>query len=334
MKAVIWTAYGPPEVLQLRDIVQPVPADDQVLVKVVVSNIFPGDCELRRFDVRFPWGIPVRLFCGLFKPRAGFILGQEYAGEVVATGSAVTRFKPGDRIFGAVEPFVHGSYAELLVTRANAATTIPETIAFADAAVLPTGGFNALHFLRVAELDKNGTGKKVLLNGACGSIGTLAVQLAKLHGAEVTVVDCTHKLDKLRELGADKVIDYTREDFTQVREHYDVVIDICGKAPFFRALRSVKPGGMLVLGNPPFHHLLFRLWCGLFSKAFGNKRVRFALAGYKLADLEHLKQLLAEGKLKAVIDRRYPLEQVAQGHRYVDSNQRVGNVVLDVSAAP
>lgn len=329
MKAAIWTAYGPPEVLQLREVATPVPKDKQILVKVVVSNVFPGDCELRRLEVRIPGAWVMRLLCGLRKPRDGSILGQEFAGVVVAVGKAVTRFKPGDRVFGAVEPFVHGTYCEYLVCYGRAVTTIPDNATDEEAAVLTTGGLNALHVLRVAGLDTAPRGRKVLLNGACGSIGTLAVQLAKEYGAEVTAVDTTHKLSKLREIGADHVIDYTQADFTANGEQYDVVADIVGKCDFFKALKSVKPGGWLLLANPPVRHVGLRLLWGMFSK----RRIRFPLASYPLASLEYLKSLLADGKIKPVIDRRYPLAEVVAAHRYIDANHRIGNVVLTVAAS-
>lgn len=329
MKAAIWTAYGPPEVLQLREVATPVPKDKQILVKVAVANIFPGDCELRRLEVKLPGAWVMRLACGLFKPRDGSILGQEFAGEVVAVGKVVTRFKPGDRVFGAVEPFVHGTYCEYLITYGGAVTVIPDNVSYADAAVLTTGGLNALHVLRVAGLDQAPRGRTVLMNGACGSIGTIAVQLAKLYGAEVTAVDAPHKLAKLREIGADHVVDYTKADFTENGEQYDVVIDIVGKCAFFKALKSVKPGGWLLLANPPWRNVWLRLLWGMIS----TRKIRFPVAGYKLADLERLKNLVTEGKIKPVIDRSYPLEQVVEGHRYIDANYRVGNVTLTVDAA-
>lgn len=326
MKAVIWTRYGPPEVLKLREVERPAPNARQMLVKVVVSNVFAGDCELRRFDVNFPWSLLVRLMCGIRKPRAGSVLGQEYAGEVVETGEAITRFEAGDRVFGATMFGARGSYAEYLVSDGKAVVTMPDNLSFEEAAVVTTGGLSALHFLRVAGLGEGGPRRKVLLNGAGGSIGTLAVQIAKVFGAEVTAVDATHKLDKLLELGADFVVDYTQEDFTENGEVYDVIVDIVGKCAYFRTLESVKAGGILVLGNPPFAHLLLRC----FSAVFGTRRVRFALAGYGIADLEYLKALLADGRIRPVIDRRYPLEQAVEAHRYVETNERVGNVVLVV----
>lgn len=324
MKAAVWTRYGPPDVLQVQEVEKPVPGDKQMLVKVAASNVFAGDCELRRFDIRFPWSLPVRLFCGIRKPRAGFVLGQEYAGEVVAVGKSVTRFKEGDRVFGATTFGSGGSYAEYLVSTGAAVVTMPGNLSYQEAAVVTAGGLNALHFLRVARLDEDRRPRKVLLNGAAGSIGTMAVQLAKVFGAEVTAVDATHKLEGLLNIGADKVIDYTKEDFTENGETYDVIVDIVGKCSYFGALRSVKPGGYFILGNPPLAHLLLRCWSGV----FGSRRVRFALTGYNVADLEHLKRLLEDGRIKPVIDRCYPLEQVAEAHRYVESGRRIGNVVL------
>jgi 2-desacetyl-2-hydroxyethyl bacteriochlorophyllide A dehydrogenase len=328
MKAVVWTRYGPPEVLQVQDIERPAPTTKQMLVKIAVSNVFAGDCELRRFELAFPWSILVRPIFGLFKPRPRSVLGQEYAGEVVEVGEDVTRFSKGDRVFGATMLGARGSYAEYLVSTGSGVVTMPDNLSFAEAAVVTTGGLNALHFLRVAGLGEGGPRRKVLLNGAGGSIGTLAVQIAKVFGANVTAVDATHKLGKLRELGADEVIDYTKEDFTENGELYDAVVDIVGKCSYFRTLKSVKPGGYLVLGNPPFRHLLLRC----LSALFGTRRVRFALAGYAIPDLEYLRQLLQAGRIKPVIDRSYPLEQAVEAHRYVETGRRIGNVVLNVDA--
>jgi NADPH:quinone reductase-like Zn-dependent oxidoreductase len=326
MTAAIWTAYGPPDVLQLREIPVPVPKDRQILVQVAVSNIFPGDCELRRLDVKIPGKFLMRLLCGWSKPRANAILGQEFAGTVVAAGKAVTRFQAGDRVFGAVEPFVHGTYCEYLVAYGRAITQIPDQVSFADAAVLTVGGLNALHVMRTAGLDRAPRGRKVLMNGACGTVGTLAVQLAKLHGHEVTAIDAPHKLAKLRELGADHVIDFTQEDFTDNGKKYDVVIDLVGKCVFQKALRSVVPGGWLLLPNPPPRHIVLRFLCN----AFSSRKIRCPLAGYKLADIEYLGQLVADGRIKPVTDRSYPLAQIADGHRYIDANHRVGNIALNI----
>ena len=330
MKAVIWTAYGPPEVLQLRDVPIPVLKDNQVLVKVAVSNVFPGDCELRRFDVGFPFNIPVRLFVGLFKPRKNSVLGQEYAGVVEAVGKGITSFKPGERVFGCVEPFVTGSYQEYLVSYGKVLARLPDNVSFEAGAVATVGGLNALHFLRVAGIREGAPAQKVLIIGAGGSIGTMAVQIAKLFGSHVAVVDSTAKLERLRQLGADRVFDFTCEDFVSVGETYDTVIDIVGRNArtnaFLKSLSVVKPGGRLILGNPSFRHLLLRFVACWFTR----KKIRFALAGYPLPVVEYLARLLGSGQVKPLVDRRFALKDAVDAHIYVESGARIGNVVLQI----
>lgn len=330
MKAIIWTAYGPPEVLQQRDIPTPVPKDNQILVKVAVSNVFPGDCELRRFDVGFPFNILVRLVVGLFRPRKNSVLGQEYAGVVQEVGKGVTRFKPGDRVFGCVEAFTNGSYQEYLVSYGKVLARLPDNVSFEAGAVAAVGGLNALHFLRVAGLGEGGPAHKLLIIGAGGSIGTMAVQIAKAYGATVTVVDSTDKLDQLRKLGADHLVDFTCEDFASDGEVYDTVIDIVGrnarKNSFLRSLRAVKPGGWLILGNPPFRHLLLRLVTCWFTR----KKIRFAMAGYAISDVEYLARLLGSEQVKPLVDSRFALADAATAHHYVESGKRIGNVVLQI----
>jgi 2-desacetyl-2-hydroxyethyl bacteriochlorophyllide A dehydrogenase len=334
MKAVIWTSYGPPEVLKVRDIARPEPKEHDVVVKVAVSNVFPGDCELRRLDMDFPWSLLVRTFCGLRAPKPDAILGQEYAGEVVAVGSAVKRFKIGDRVFGATERLTRGSYAEYVVTSGKTVVTLPENVSFDEAAVATVGGLNALDFLAIAGIAEGGPVKRLLIVGAGGSIGTMAVQIAKAFGAHVTVVDTTHKLKRLLDLGADRAVDFTAEDFTRDGELYDVVIDIVGRNvtgrnSLLRTLKAVKRGGTLVLGNPPFSHVLLRLVAGPFT----GKKVRFALARYRIGELRRLKGLLRSGQVRPVIDRRFALDDVVAAHRYVETGQRVGNVVLVISGS-
>ena len=330
---MIWTRYGPPEVLQLRDVEQPVPKDNQILVRVFAANVFLGDCELRRMDVAFPFSLLVRLGVGIFKPRAGARLGQEYAGEVVAVGKSVTRFSPGDRIFGAIEPFTPGCYAEYIVSTGKAAMKLPAHLPFEKAAAAAVGGLNALHFLRVAGVTEGGQPKKLLLIGAGGSIGTMAIQIARAFGAHVTAVDTTHKLQKLRDLGADRVIDYTREDVAREGEVYDATIDIVGGnargSSLRRSLKTVKPDGLLILGNPPFRHLLALP----FARLFTRKKVRFALASYGKRDCDELERLIQSGRVSPAIDRVYALEQAVDAHRYMETGQRIGNVVLAVSTS-
>jgi NADPH:quinone reductase-like Zn-dependent oxidoreductase len=321
MKAAIWTAYGPPEVLEVHEIPTPKPKPDQVLVKIAASNVFPGDCELRGFDLHALFWLPLRVYIGILKPRRVSILGQEFAGEVVDVGSAVTGFDVGDRVVAPTG--MGGTYAEFIAQKPDLIVKIPDAVSYEDACSLSVGGLNALHFLEVGNV---GEGQHVLLFGAGGSIGTMAIQLAKLKGAEITVVEHPDKLDVLKSVGADHVIEYTTEDFTQNGQVHDVIVDFPGKSPFRRSLTSLKPGGYYVHGNGSTATMIRRTWASRLS----GRNVRIALAGYEREDLEYLVQLMAEGKLKAVIDKRYSLEQIVEAHRYVETGAKTGNVILEI----
>jgi NADPH:quinone reductase-like Zn-dependent oxidoreductase len=321
MKAIIWTAYGSPDVLQLQEIAKPVPKDNEVLIKVYAATVTAGDCEAR--NLRFPFwiGIPMRLFVGLQKPTRVITLGQELAGEVEAVGKAVTAFKAGDLVFGTAD-FGTGAYLEYVCLPAEpsegALAIKPANMTYEEAAAVPTGGLEALHFVRRVHIQP---GQKVLINGAGGSIGTAAVQFAKHYGAEVTAVDSTAKLDMLRSLGADSVIDYTQDDFAKDGEMYDVIFDVAGKHSFSRSIKALKSGGCYFSPNPRLS-LLIR------SMFISNKNVIFGVAKRKTEDLLFLRELIEAGKLRSVIDRTYPLEQTAEAHRYVETGQKKGNVVI------
>jgi 2-desacetyl-2-hydroxyethyl bacteriochlorophyllide A dehydrogenase len=320
MKAIVWTRYGSPDVLELKEIEKPIPKDNEVLIRIGATTVFAGDCEMRRFDFPISFWLPLRIMFGLRKPRIK-IMGQELAGEIEATGKEVTLFRKGDQVFAPTD-MRFGAYAEFIclpVTHPMA--IIPSNMSHEEAATVPTGGLNALHFLRKGSAR---SGQKVLINGAAGSIGTYAVQLAKTLGAEVTAVDSTGKLDMLRSIGADHVIDYTQEDFTRSGKAYDVIIDVVGKSPFSRSVRSLKTNGRYILGNPGFTGMIRGLWTSM----TGSRKVIAALAGYKTEDLVFLKELVEAGKIKSVIDRRYPLAQVADAHRYVETGQKSGHVVI------
>ena len=324
MKAIVWTRYGPPDVLQLKEVEKPTPKDNEVLVKIHAATVFPGDCELRSSKMPF-WllRLPLRIAVGLIKPRGTRILGQELAGEIESVGKDVRHFEKGDQIFGSTG-MRFGSYAEYTcLPEGGAWTRKPANMTYEDAAAVPTGGVNALHFLRRGNVQ---SGEKVLINGAGGSIGTSAVQIAKSFGAEVTCVDSTKKLDMLRSIGADHVIDYTQEDFTENGDTYDVIFDVVGKSPYSRSLRSLKQNGRYLLANTQ----LTQMFRGVWTSRTSSKKVIFAFAAAKAEDLVFLRELIEAGKLKSVIDRRYPLEQTAEAHRYVETGQKIGHVVISV----
>lgn len=326
MKAVIWTNYGPPEVLALREVEKPTPEDTQVLIKIQCATVFAGDAEMRALKLPILIRIPLRLYAGFSKPKRITILGQEMAGEIEAVGNDVRDFKPGDPVFGTTG-FTMGGYAEYICLDGRAGEAVlaikPRNMTFAEAAAVPVGGLEALHFMRKADLR---AGSKILINGAGGSIGTFAIQLAKNAGAIVTAVDSAQKLEILRAIGADHVIDYATQDFTKNGETYDVILDVVGKSSFSASLKSLNENGRYLLANPGVSQMLR----GLFPFLYGGKQVIIGPANRKTQDLIALRELIEADKLKTVIDRMYPLDQVVEAHRYVDSGQKTGNVILEI----
>lgn len=324
MKAVIWTAYGSPAVLRLQEVAKPTPKENELLIKVHAATVTAGDCELRTLKIPILYRLPLRIYAGFRKPQRITILGQELAGEIEAVGKAVTRFKPGDQIFAATL-FRFGAYAEYTcLPETHPIALKPTNMTYAEAATIPTGGINALHFLQKAQVQ---AGEHVLINGAGGSIGTYGVQLAKQMGAEVTAVDSSGKLAMLTAIGADHVIDYTQTDFTKRGIQYDVIIDVVGKSPFARSIQSLKQEGRYVLGNPSLFGMLRGQWVSMKT----DKKVIFEMADYQLADLIFLREQIEAGNVKAIIDRRYPLAQAAEAHKYVETGQKAGNVVITVA---
>jgi len=322
MKAIVWTNYGPPDVLQLQKVEKPVPRDKEVLIKVNAATVTAGDCELRKLDIPVLLRPLVRIMVGVRKPR-NKILGQELSGEVESVGKNVTQFKEGDPVFAATEMRL-GAYAEYACLPGKFPIAIkPSNMSYEEAATIPTGGLNALHFLRKGDI---GSGQKVLINGAGGSIGTYALQIAKSFGAHVSCVDSKDKLDMLSSLGSDKVIDYMQEDFTSNGENYDIIIDVVGKCSFSKTVRSLSPNGRYILGNPNLAGRVRGLWVSMTT----GKKVISELASYKAKDLVFLKELIEAGKVKSVIDRKYPLEQVAKAHSYVEEGHKQGNVVISI----
>jgi len=326
MKAVIWTKYGSPDGLQLREVEKPTPKDNEVLIKIHAATASTPDTELRRLKLPILFAIPIRIYLGLIKPTRITILGAEFAGEIESVGKDVTIYKPGDQVFG-YTGLGMGTYAEYLCLSetpsalASVMGKMPLNLTYEEAAAVPFGGLEALHSLGKAHIQR---GQKVLIVGAGGTIGSYAVQFAKLYGAEVTGVDHTVKLDMLRSIGADHVIDYTREDFTKNGKTYDVILDTFGKSPFSGSIRSLNANGTYLNDNP-----------GLFGEIRArratknsNKKALTWTAGYTAKNLLALKELVEAGKIKPVIDRRYQLEQTVEAHRYVDTGLKKGNVVI------
>jgi 2-desacetyl-2-hydroxyethyl bacteriochlorophyllide A dehydrogenase len=323
MKAMVWTKYGPPDVLQLKEVEKPTPRDDEVLIRIFATTVTAGDSEARALQLPFWLSLLIRAYVGLLKPTRITILGQELAGEVEAVGKDVSLFKTGDRVFAATG-FGFGSYAEYKCLPENGVMALkPVNLTNEQAAAVPVGALEALHFIRIGNLKP---GEQVLIVGAGGSIGTYAVQLARYFGADVAGMDKTGKLAMLRALGADQVIDYTKEDFSLSGGSYDVIIDVIGKSSYSRCVRALKPFGRYLMANQGLFQSIRGMWTGLTS----NKKVIFGAAIQKKEDLVYLKELIEAGKIKPVIDRTYPLEQTAEAHRYVETGQKKGNVVISV----
>ena len=328
MKAIVYTEYGPPDVLKLTEVTQPVPADNEILVKVHAAPVNFGDLMARNFgnisarEFNMPAILyfPARLAFGWRKPKKP-ILGSEFAGEVAAVGSAVTRFQPGDAVFGYPGQKM-GAYAEYLCIAEDGMVAIkPANLSDAAAATVPYGGLTALTLLRRVNIRP---GQKVLINGASGGIGAAAVQLAKHYGAEVTGVCGAPRLEYVKALGADQVIDYTKEDFTQNGETYDLIFDILGRSSFARCKGSLKPNGVYLLASFKMKAVLQMLW----TKWVGDKKVICAFSNEKPEDLIFVKKLIEAGQYTALVDRTFPMDAAAEAHRYVDSGHKQGNVVL------
>jgi NADPH:quinone reductase-like Zn-dependent oxidoreductase len=322
MKAIICTKYGPPEVLQLQEVAKPVPRDNEILVKVSATTVTAGEARVRRFEVPLSFWLLARLAIGLSKPRKA-IPGMVVAGEVEAVGKQVKRFQRGDQVF-AYDIAKFSTYAEYTCLPENSAIAFkPSTVTYEEAAAIPFGGITALHFLKQGKIH---SGQRVLIYGASGSVGTWAVQLAKHFGALVTGVCSTTNVALVKSLGADQVIDYTKEDFTSSGETYDMLFDAVGKTSFPGCLRSLKKDGVYLQPVAPPALSLQMLWAGVTS----NRTLIGGAATPKTEDLMYLKELVEAGKIKPVIDRRYPLEQIVEAHRHVDQGHKKGDVVITV----
>ncbi len=325
MKAVVYDRYGPPDVLRIVDVDRPVPKEDEVLVKIHATAVTRADCATREANRRSGPAVMLlsRLISGIRRPRQR-ILGTELAGEVAAVGAAVSQFAVGDHVFG-TSGFRFGAHAEFICLPESARIAhMPAGLSFEEAATICDGGLNALWGLRLANLRK---GQRVLIYGASGAIGTAGVQLAKqVFGADVTAVCSTKNLALVRSLGADRVIDYTQEDFTKNGQTYDAIFDAVGKHAFRRCRGSLNRGGSY-LATDGLANIFLALW----TARFGDKKVIFQIPPrYTKQDVIFLRELIEAGKYRAVIDRSYPFEDVIEATRYVETEQKTGNVVLTI----
>lgn len=321
MKAIVYTKYGSPDVLKLKEIEKPTPGDNEVLIKVHATSVTAADYRIRSFKVSIGFWLPARIALGLLGPKKT-ILGVDVAGEIEAIGKDVKLFKEGDQVFG-IDGNGMGGYAEYVCRSEKGALAIkPANMTYEDAAAVPHGATSALFFLR--EKGKIQRGQKVLIYGASGGVGTAAIQLASYFGAEVTGVSSTANLELVRSLGADKVIDYTKEDFTKNGETYDIIFDTVGKTSFSRCKSSLKQKGVYLLTVFEFAQLFLMLWTSM----TGGRKVICAVASERAEDMLFFKEIIETGKLKTVIDRRYPFEQIVEAHTYAEKGHKRGNVVI------
>jgi NADPH:quinone reductase-like Zn-dependent oxidoreductase len=322
MKAIVATKYGSPEVLELREVAKPTPKDDEVLVRVHTTTVTAGDSRVRSFTVPPSAWLPARLTLGLRQPKKA-IPGMVLAGEVESVGKEVSRFTKGDQVY-AYDITRLSTYAEYAcVSERNALALKPSTATYEEAAAIPFGAITALYFLRKGKIR---SGQRVLIYGASGSVGTFAVQLAKYFGAEVTGVCGTTNVDLVKSLGADRVIDYTKEDFSRHGETFDIIFDTVGKSSLPDCLRLLKKEGSYLQAVAGPAQLVQMQWASMRS----GKTLLGGTAVPKTADLIYLNELIEAGKIKPVIDRCYPLEQMVEAHRYVDQGHKKGNVVIGV----
>jgi NADPH:quinone reductase-like Zn-dependent oxidoreductase len=323
VKAVVYRKYGAPDVLHLEEVEKPVPKDNELLIKVHAAEATKADCEMRSFNFPVKWfWLPLRIAFGPFKPKK-IILGGYFAGEVETVGKDVSEFRKGDQVFGAAG-LRFGAYGEY-VCLPNSYTIVPKPInlSFEEAAVVPLGGLNALHYMRMANIQ---SGEKVLINGAGGSIGTFAVQIAKAMGAKVTAVDSSIKEEMLRQIGADHFFDYAKGHFSQNGQTHDVIFDMVAQKSFSRCIDALNPGGRYLMGNPRISDMIR----SVITTKLTDRTVLFAFAGEKPEELLALKKMIEDGSIRPVVDRTYPMEQAADAHRRVESEQRLGTIAISI----
>ncbi|MFN8347147.1 MAG: NAD(P)-dependent alcohol dehydrogenase [Spirosomataceae bacterium] len=319
MKAIVYNRYGAPDVLVLREVEKPTPKANEILIKIKATAVNSGDWRLRKAD---PFA--VRLFFGLTQPKIP-ILGGVFSGEIEAVGKDVKRYQPGDCVFGSTAlSSGFGAYAEYKCLPEDAVLALkPTNLSHTEAAVIPFGATTALHFLKKAAIQP---GRKVLVYGASGAVGSAAVQLAKYFGAQVTGVCSTANVALVKSLGADKVLDYTKEDFAESREKYDVILETVNKAPVSQCLKALLPKGLLILSAAGMKQMMQGAWVSL----FGSQKVLTGLIRETAEDMAFLKKLIEEGQLTPVIDRTYSLAQMAEAHAYAEKGHKKGNVAIAV----
>ncbi len=324
MRAVIYEKYGEPDVLHLQEVKSPIPNDNEILIRVHAAVVTNADCAARK-------GKPfaARLAFGLIKPK-NKILGTEFSGDIATVGELVKRFKKGDPVYAATGSNF-GAHAEYVCIPEDGALSLkPNNVSYEEAAAICEGALTALPFLRdEGRIEK---GQKVLINGASGSVGTAAVQLARYFETEVTGVCSSNNVELVKSLGADNVIDYTKEDFTKTGQTYDIIFDAVGKRSFSQCKNSLKPGG-IYLSTVPNFGIMFQM---LRTSKFGNKKAIITFTGLrssekKAKDLSFIRELIESGQIRAVIDRQYPLEKIAEAYRYVETGHKIGNVVIDMN---
>jgi NADPH:quinone reductase-like Zn-dependent oxidoreductase len=314
MRAIIYTKYGPPDVLELKEVEKPVPKDNEVLIKVHATTVTPMDWHLRQPGMN----VIARMIAGLIKPKNP-ILGVELAGEVEAVGKDVKLFKPGDQVYAGGQP---GGHAEYACMPEGKVSIKPANMTFEEAAGVPFAGTTALYFLK--EIGKIQEGQKVLINGASGGVGTFSVQLAKYYGAEVTGVCSTTNLEMVQSLGADNIIDYTKEDFTKNGQTYDIIFDAVGKRTYSQCKNSLKPKGIYLNTIATVPLLLQMLW----TSKIGDKKAFFGLPPCTRKEFDILRDIIEAGKMKTVIDRTYPLSDIAEAHIYSEKGHAKGKIVI------
>ena len=327
MKAVIWTKYGSPNGLQLREVAKPTPRDNEVLIKIHAATAATPDTEFRRLKLPLLFAIPLRLYIGFIKPTRITILGTEFAGEIESAGKDVKKFKPGDDVFGLILNY-GGGFAEYACKSEKALALKPAGMTFEEAAAIPQAAFIALQGIRAKGLVQ--PGQKVLINGAGGGTGTFAIQLAKLAGAEVTGVDNAEKLELMRSLGADHVIDYTKEDFTKNGQQYDLILDVIASRSIFAYKRALKPNGNYFMAGGSVATMFQSLLLGPLIRRITSRNIKLLVVQTDAKDLVYITELIESGKVLTVIDKRYSLSEAAEALRYLGEGHAKGKVVLTV----